>query len=401
MWSVAGQANICVVSEQTQRFEFARRGDNRIIAGVAGGLADELGVPDAYVRAGFLTLLTVWGLGGLIYLGLWLMAYDRVEDREVDKVGNVQAFGLGIAFVGLLLLLGALGFWPNPALVLTAGTLAFGTAALTDRSKPGPFAALLDPDVDRPSRVRIVIGVGLLIAGLSVFTASVGQVFEFGVVFLAVALTGLGIFVAFGPWVRRLLSDLAEERSERIRQEERAELAAHLHDSVLQTLALIQRSDDPARMAILARHQETELRDWLYGTAPLDGIDMVSTALKSAAARVEEDHQVPVEVVTVGDHPIDEFSRSLVGAAAEAMVNAAKHSGADRMSLFFEANDEQLSVFVTDQGKGFDVTSVNSDRKGIADSIRSRVEKAGGTVEIISEPGEGTEVILHMPVLSQ
>lgn len=395
MSSVPRRANIAVVSD-SPRFHPARRADDRIIAGVAGGLADELGVPDAYVRAAFLTLLTIWGLGGLIYLGLWLAAYDRVEDRSVERVSNVRAVGLGIAFVGLVSLLGSLGFWPNPELVLTAGALAFGTAALTDRSRPGPFAALLDPEVDRPSRVRIVIGVGLLIAGLTVFTASVGPVFEFGVVFLAVTLTGLGIFVAFGPWVRRLLSDLAEERSQRIRQEERAEMAAHLHDSVLQTLALIQRSDDPARMAILARHQEAELRDWLYGTAPLDGIDMVSTALKSAAARVEEDHQIPVEVVTVGDHPVDEASRSLVGAASEAMVNAAKHSGADRMSLFLEADERSVSVIVTDQGKGFDLTSVNSDRKGIADSIRSRVEKAGGTVEIISEPGEGTEVILTM-----
>lgn len=400
MWLAGREGSIPTVSSD-QAFEFTRRRDDRIVAGVAGGLADKLGVPDAYVRAAFVTLLTVWGLGGLIYIGLWLMAYDRVGNGEVEKVSTPKALGLGIAFVGLMLLLGSLGFWPNPALVLTAGALAFGTAALTDRSMPGPFAALLDPDVDRPSRVRIVIGVGLLIGGLAVFASSVGQVFEFGVVFLAVALTGLGILVAFGPWVRRLLSDLAEERSERIRQEERAEMAAHLHDSVLQTLALIQRSDDPARMAILARHQEAELRDWLYGTAPLEGIDMVSTALKSAAARVEEDHQIPVEVVTVGDHPIDELSRSLVGAATEAMVNAAKHSGADRMSLFFEANGSHLSVFVTDQGKGFDTASVNSDRKGIADSIRSRVERAGGTVEIISEPGEGTEVILSMPVETQ
>lgn len=397
MLSGPDRGNIPCVSD-VPGFEFARRANDRVIAGVAGGVADELGVPDAYVRAAFLTLLTIWGLGGLIYLGLWLVAYDRVEDRDAERVSNVRAMGLGIAFVGFVLLMGALGFWPNEEVVLTTTALAFGTAALTDRSRPGPFAALLDPEVDRPSRVRIVIGVGLLIAGLAVFTASVGPVFEFGVVFLAVALTGLGIFVAFGPWVRRLLFDLAEERSQRIRQEERAEMAAHLHDSVLQTLALIQRSDDPARMAILARHQEAELRDWLYGAAPLDGIDMVSTALKSAAAKVEEDHQIPVEVVTVGDHPVDEASRSLVGAASEAMVNAAKHSGADRMSLFLEADENHMSVIVTDQGKGFDVTSVNSDRKGIADSIRSRVERAGGTVEIISERDEGTEVILSMPL---
>lgn len=389
--------NIQTVSE-TSAFDFARRRSDRVIAGVAGGVADELGVPDAYVRAAFLTLLMIWGLGGFVYLGLWLAAYDRVEDRRAARVEIRRALGLGIAFAGLVLFFGALGWWPNTALVLTTGALTFGTAALTDRSRPGPFAALLDPEVDRPSRLRVFVGVVLLIGGLAVFTTSVGQVFEGGVVFFAVVLTGLGMFVAFGPWVRRLLGDLAAERSERIRQEERAEVAAHLHDSVLQTLALIQRSDDPARMAILARHQESELREWLYGTAPLDGVDLVSTALKTAATRVEQDHQVPVEFVTVGDHPIDEPGRALVGAASEAMVNAAKHSGADRMSLFFEAGEGMLSVFVTDHGKGFDPTSIADDRKGIVASIRGRVEKAGGTVEVVSQPGEGTEVILRMPV---
>lgn len=150
---------------------------------------------------------------------------------------------------------------------------------------------------------------------------------------------------------------------------------------------------------MLARHQETELRDWLHGTAPLDGIDLVSTALKGAAARVEEDHQVPIDVVTVGDHAVDEHTKALVGAASEAMVNAAKHSGADRMSLFFETDEDEMTVFVTDQGIGFDPSAVDTDRRGIANSIRSRVEKAGGTVEIASEAGEGTEVVLRMPVV--
>ena len=380
--------------------EFSRRKTNRVVGGVAGGLADTLGVPDAYVRAAFLTLLAVWGLGGVLYLGFWLMAYDKVEDREVVEIDNGRGLGLGLAFLGLLLLLGTLGWWPNPALVLTAGALAFGTAALTDSSKPGPLAALMDPNVDRPSRTRLILGVVLLFGGLSIFIASIGPVSELGVVFLAIMVTGLGIVVAFGPWVRRLIVDLGTERNERIRQEERAEMAAHLHDSVLQTLALIQRTDDPARMAILARHQETELRDWLFGAAPLDGVDLVSTALRNAAARVEKDHQVPIDVVTVGDHLLDKESAPLIGAASEAMVNAAKHSGADRLSLYLEAEDEKLTVYVTDQGKGFDLDKVAPDRKGIAESIKSRVENAGGTVEINSEPGDGTEVVMRMPVES-
>jgi signal transduction histidine kinase len=149
-------------------------------------------------------------------------------------------------------------------------------------------------------------------------------------------------------------------------------------------------------MAILARHQESELRDWLYGTAPLDGADLVSTALKQAAAKVEEDFQIPVDVVTVGDHPVEERTKALVAAATEAMVNAAKHSGADRMSLFFEVEDDALEVYVTDQGTGFTPDEVPADRKGISQSIRSRMEKVGGVVDIESEPGEGTEVLLRL-----
>jgi len=373
-----------------------RRMTNRVIAGVAGGIADALGVRDGYVRAAFVTLMTVWGIGGVVYLLFWIVTFDRVEDRSIKPVESSQTAGLGIAFLGLLLLLGAVGLWPNAVLVLTSGALSFGTAALTDPSSPGPLAALINPGAKRVSKVRLVLGGVLLIAGIVMFATAVGRIFEFGVVFLAVFLTGLGIFIAFGPWVRRLITDLSTERSERIRQEERAEVAAHLHDSVLQTLALIQRSDDPQRMAILARHQESELRDWLYGTAPLDGVDLVSTALKRAAARVEEDFQIPVDVVTVGDHRIDEQTKALVAAATEAMVNAAKHSGVDRMSLFLEVEGNSLDLIVTDQGNGFDPNSVPEDRKGISESIRSRVERVGGQVDIESEPGEGTEVILRL-----
>jgi signal transduction histidine kinase len=368
------------------------------VAGVAGGLADALGISDGFVRAAFVTLTMVWGLGVLVYLGMWLMEMDRVEDVDPVEVAPHQALGLAIAFAGFLLLLGTVGWWPSNALVLTVGALAFGTAALTDRNMPGPLAALVDPTVERPGRLRMLVGVGLLIGGLAVFSANVGPIYEIGPVLLAVALTGIGILVAFGPWVTRLARDLGTERRERIRQEERAEMAAHLHDSVLQTLALIQRSDDPARMSILARHQESELRDWLYGNAPLEGADLVSTAMRDAARRIEADHQVPIDVVVVGDHPLNETTKALLGAASEAMVNAAKHSGAERVSLYFEADGDELVVYVTDQGKGFEAAGVAGDRRGIVESIKSRVERAGGAVAIVSELGEGTEVVLRMPV---
>lgn len=372
-----------------------------MIAGVAGGIADTLGVRDGYVRAAFVTLLPIWGIGGFAYLAFWLLTYDRVDDRPREAVETRQAVGLAVAFAGLLFLLGAFGLWPNAIVVLTAAGLSFGTAALTDPDSPGPFAAFLSPEVDKVGKARLVLGVVLLAGGLIMLSSVVGNLFDLSFVFLAVVLTGFGVFVAFGPWVRRLLTDLSTERKERIRQESRAEMAAHLHDSVLQTLALIQRSDDPQRMAMLARHQESELRDWLYGTVPLDGSDLVSTALKQAAARVETDFQIPVDVVTVGDWPIDDRARAMVGAATEAMVNAAKHAGTDRLSLYLEVDDEAVQVYVTDQGKGFDPSTVGQDRKGIANSIKQRVQRVGGEVAIISEPGEGTELVLSLPVRSE
>jgi signal transduction histidine kinase len=376
---------------------FRRRRTGRLVAGVAGGLADMLGVGDGFVRAVFITVSMVWGIGVVLYLGLWLLALDGVEDTERIPIEPRRAVGLGIVFLGLLVLLGAFGWWPSNGLVITVGAIAFGTAALADGTVPGPLAMWIDPSVERPGRLRILLGVGLLIGGLAVFASVVGPLLDVGPVLWAVGLTGVGILVAFGPWVARLARDLGTERRERIRQEERAEVAAHLHDSVLQTLALIQRSDDASRMSMLARHQESELRDWLYGTAPLHGVDLMSTALKEAARRVESDHQVPIDVVVVGDRPLDEASRPLLGAATEAMVNAAKHSDTDRISLYMEADDTGSVVYVTDQGKGFDPNLVPSDRRGIAESIVSRMDRAGGKAEVVSEQGEGTEVVIRLP----
>ena len=377
---------------------FRRRQTDRIVAGVAGGLADTLGVGVSYVRAGFLTLATVWGLGAVAYVALWLYAYDQIGDTEPREIEPAQKLGLGLMFGGLMWFLAALGWWPHPVLVFTTATLAFGSAALIDRAGPGPLATLFDPTVGRAGRIRLILGVALVVAGLAIFASAVGPAFQVPSIVLAIVVTAVGVVVGFGPVVRRLVADLARERNERIRQEERAEVAAHLHDSVLQTLALIQRTDDLSRITMLARHQESELRDWLYGATPLDGLDLMSSALRQAARRVEADHQIPVEVVAVGDHPLDEAGTAMVGAATEAMVNAAKHSGAARISLYFEANDDQVSVYVTDQGKGFDTRSIPNDRRGIVESIIARVRRAGGAATVTSEPGEGTEVHLTMPV---
>ena len=211
-----------------------------------------------------------------------------------------------------------------------------------------------------------------------------------------VAITLIGLGLIFGPWATRLASQLAEERRGRIRSEARAEMAAHLHDSVLHTLALIQRTDASPEVVGLARRQERELRAWLY-RAPVPPEGRLRPAVEEIATRVEQRHNVPVDVVVVGDAPLDDAARALVDACQEAAFNAARHSGAPLVSVYVEVEPDELTGFVRDEGKGFDPEAVPTDRRGIADSIRGRIRRHGGSVTIVSSPGEGTEVQLRLP----
>ena len=187
----------------------------------------------------------------------------------------------------------------------------------------------------------------------------------------------------------RLVRGLAAERAARIRSQERAEVAAHLHDSVLQTLALVQkRADDPREVAALARRQERELRAWLNNTRPA-GTETLAGALEAAAAEVEGDHHVPIEVVTVGDGPLDERAAALVAAAREALVNASKFAGPEPIALYAEVEDGRAEVFVRDRGPGFEPDAVPADRRGVRDSIVARMERHGGRATVHSTPGTG------------
>jgi signal transduction histidine kinase len=192
----------------------------------------------------------------------------------------------------------------------------------------------------------------------------------------------------------RLLRSLTEERSERIRSQERAEVAAHLHDSVLQTLALVQRSDDPQQVAALARRQERELRAWLAGRPAPGQAARLAPALEAAAVDVEEHHGVPVEVVVVGDRELDPATEAVVAAAREAMTNAAKFGDGSTVDVYAESSPEALRVFVRDRGPGFDPTAVPEDRRGVRESIVGRMERHGGRALITSDPATGTEVEL-------
>jgi signal transduction histidine kinase len=200
--------------------------------------------------------------------------------------------------------------------------------------------------------------------------------------------------VIFAPWVLRLVRSLTEERSERIRSQERAEVAAHLHDSVLQTLALVQRSTDPQQVAALARRQERELRAWLAGRPAPGQAARLTPALEAAAVEVEENHGVPVEVVVVGDRELDPAAEAVVAAAREAMTNAAKFGGGSVVDVYAECTAERLQVFVRDRGPGFDPVAVPADRRGVRESIVGRMERHGGRARITSAAGSGTEVEL-------
>ncbi|HEY7892465.1 MAG TPA: ATP-binding protein [Solirubrobacteraceae bacterium] len=210
----------------------------------------------------------------------------------------------------------------------------------------------------------------------------------------------IGIFVLgflVGPGFVRLGRSLNFERTARIREQERAELAAHLHDSVLQTLALIQkRAGDAGAVAKLARHQERELRRWLFERPGARGGDSVKQRLEMAAVEVEELHGVPIEAVVVGDGPLDTRLDALVQAAREAMTNAAKFAGAERVDLYAEIAPPQVQVYVRDRGIGFDPDTIPVDRRGVRESILKRMERHGGRGLIHSTPGQGTEVELSM-----
>ena len=204
-----------------------------------------------------------------------------------------------------------------------------------------------------------------------------------------------GLAVVLAPWLYRSRTALSEARAEKVVADARADMAAHLHDSVLQTLALIQRqADDPKAVQQLARRQERELRGWLYGEQHAD--KTLKAALTTAAAEVEDERGVPIEVVVVGDCEVTESLVALVRAAREALVNAAKHSGAGKIDVYAEVDENTVEVFVRDRGAGFDLDGVDDDRLGVKHSIIDRMSRHGGSARIRTAPGEGTEVRLEI-----
>jgi signal transduction histidine kinase len=375
-----------------------RLSEHRVLAGVAGGVATYLDVPVLAVRAAFVVLSMAHGLGLAVYAVLWvfLPQTDGGTLRE-DRRQQGQLVALLALVAVTLAVLGPLDLVPGGPTTAALLAAVAGVALVWQQADAAQRERWRSTATgSRGGLVRLALGALLVSAGLVGFLATRGQLSNARSGLLSTVVVVGGLALLSSPWWVSMTTDLRAERTARIRSQERAEVAAHLHDSVLQTLALIQKaSASPGEVTRLARGQERELRNWLY--AERHDVGTFAAALEHAAADVENALTVPVDVVVVGDCALDERVAALVAAAREAVVNAAKHSGAPSVDVYAEVESSLVSVFVRDRGRGFDPAAVPDDRHGLSGSVVGRMERHGGTAVVRSTPGSGTEVRLELP----
>ena len=410
-----------------------------------------LGVDPLLVRVGFIAAALAGGIGVALYALAWVAIPrgDRVAQASVPRPGRGSrgtvevALGAALLLLSVLLTFRELGIWFSDAVVWPLVLVAAGAALLWRQSagtgadeRPGERSAWRagSPPARSPAaptagaspasraaraaaptaptapaaagtvreRAALVsrtsLGVALVIAAGLAFLQATGSLSAARDALTAVLVVVVVLGVIFAPWVMRLGRSLTAERAERIRSQERAEMAAHLHDSVLQTLAMVQkRAESPREVASIARRQERELRSWLSDkSAAAPAGHRLAAALDEAGQEVEVSHGTAVEVVTVGDGTLDPPAEALVAAAREAMVNAAKFGDGSPVAVFAEASDGLTQVFVRDRGPGFDTEAIPPDRRGVRESIVGRMERHGGRARITSSPGAGTEVELTL-----
>ena len=397
------------VKAGSSRPPLVRDPSHRVVAGVAAGVATHLRLPVWLVRVFFVALAFAGAAGLLAYALLWAFVplgsprpeqgAEKVTGGRRAGVSRTVVVSLGALAIGLLLLADPSQF------ALTGGwqlvLIAMGAALVWLRVDDEQRASLFATVEERPSGFsgvfQLAVGVLLVGGGALALLGGGGGWDQLAQVLTAAIVTVLGLALVAGPYVIRAYRDRDAERRERIRAQERAEIAARIHDSVLQTLTLVQRNaDDPREVARLARAQERDLRTVLYGGPPA-ATGTLRASLQTIAAEVEDDHGVVVDVVCVGDNTIDERVASLLGAVKEALLNAARHSGTTApISLYAEAGARDVVVFVRDRGTGFDLDAVPDDRLGVRESIIGRMQRAGGSAEVRSTPA-GTEVRLTLP----
>ena len=372
-----------------------RASDGSVVAGVASGVSAHLNVDVLLVRLVFAVAALASGVGLFVYAGLWMLVKagdvypvtGAFSDRFAGKLPRgVNSLIIAFAIVGPILF-ATLGaglslFALLPLIIVAVG--AFLAWRAYDRGLSGTTGI-----------ISVVSGAVLVFSGVLFMVLSWQGNDSFGSAVLAVVLTLGGIGALVVPLGIRMWNQLSEQQAAKAASDERAEIASRLHDSVLQTLALIQkRADDPQEVARLARGQERELRGWLVASEEKTS-QSVFAALDTAGGEVADLFGISIRPVTVGeDIPLAEDTKLTVMAAREAMVNAGKHAGVDSVDVYAEHLARELSIFVRDRGAGFDSEAVPEDRHGIRDSIVERMNRIGGTAKIKSTPGEGTEVTL-------
>jgi signal transduction histidine kinase len=408
-----------VTVSETQPAPLRRDRSTGVLGGVCAGLGRWLGIDPLILRVGFVVAAIAGGTGVLLYAICWALLPAGGEGRALmaRAIGRRESWmvasGLVLLMLAVLLLFRAWGLWAGDAVVWPL-VLATGGGALIWRQSQG--AAVVEPParerarpgggagrprrtlrLARPSLGMVALGAALVVGAALVFLWLNGALVPDRDVTLAVLVVVTAMTLILAPWWLRLARGLTEERAERIRTQERAELAAHLHDSVLQTLALMQkRADEPREVAALARRQERELRAWLNAGSRREPGVSLAAALEAAVAEIEDAHGVPVEVVAVGDKRLDERAEALVGATREAVLNAVKFAPDAAISVYAEVRGDRAEVFVRDRGPGFDLAAIPPDRRGLRESVLGRMERHGGSAEIHTRPGEGTEVELVM-----
>ena len=395
-----------------------------IVGGVLAGIAAQLGWDVRLVRVLFLVGVVV--TGGLLlaaYAVGWLLipaaqSGGRAAPAPIPgrRRGWQLGLGVGLLTTSGLLVFRELGLWWSDAVVWPLVLAVAGATLLWAQSRRADATAAAGPVAPRAERApsdqsapaaaltpasrlrdlyRGGFGVALVVGAALLFLSQVDALGAArDAAFTAiVAIFALALILA--PFIWRLGRSLAAERAERVRSQERAEMAAHLHDSVLQTLTLMQmRADDPREVAALARRQQRELRAWLAAGGEA-GEDRFAAALRAAAEEVEDAYRITVDVVAVGDADLDEPAAALVAATREALTNAAKFAAeAGPVSVYAEVGPEQIEAFVRDRGPGFDPDRLPEDRRGVRESIVGRMQRHGGTATIVSVPGSGTEVVL-------
>ncbi len=398
---------------------FRRGVDNAILGGVCGGLAIRLGVNERTIRIIFSLLALVSGVGLLLYMLLWLTLPRANETQSIAHrlLGRRRElhralFGL-ILVVGFIIVLDRLGI-PNlgiytwPFLLSLAALIGVWRGAtpvehkhLEELVRSAPLIRVPASPTKKNLLLRVLLGTVLVLLGLRTLSRLHGVWGGTTPVLFGTIILIAGVLILLAPWWLATLNELSGERRARVRVEERANVAAHLHDSVLQTLTLIERAaGDESAVVRLARNQERELRQWLFDPdhrVADDEVGTYSSLLHAIEGEIESDYGVKVELVVVGDCAADDDVLALVAAGREAAINAARWSEAPLVSIYAEVEPTAVSLFVRDQGKGFDTEAIPHDRQGIALSIRQRMCQHGGSSSLKSTPGVGTEVQLSLP----